>query len=178
MANLRRAGRSGRVFRGGRSVRESLWLFVTETSTALAAANTAVLINSLNAAALALTPFTVVRTRGIWSVRSDQTAATEQQMVGLGSAVVSSQASAIGVTAVPTPMTDLGSDLWYMIELWASTFVVNSAIGTEVYQSKAYDSRAMRKVEEGQDLVFVLENSSVTLGTTVLHVARSLIKLH
>ncbi len=178
MANVRRS-RAGGFIRGGvRQRRESLWLGITESSTALGAANTAVLINLLNAAALALTPFTIVRTRGVWSVRSDQTAATEQQMVGLGAAVVSTQAAAIGVTAVPTPFTDQGSDLWFLYEMWASTFSVVSAIGTEVYQSVRYDSRAMRKVEDQQDVAVVLENSSITLGSTVLHSGRILVKLH
>ncbi len=178
MANVRTGRRSGLVFRGGRNRRDTVWVGITETSTALAAANTAALIISLNAVALALRPFTVVRARGVWSMRSDQTAATEQQFVGLGHSVVSAQASAVGITAVPTPFTDIASDKFFVFEQWPSTFVVNSAVGTEVYQSRSYDSRAMRKVQDGEDVVIVLENSGITLGTTVLHSGRWLFKLH
>ncbi len=71
MANLRVGRRSGRVFRGGRQVRESLWFNALELTTTLAAASTAVLVGTLSAAALALRPFTVVRTRGNITVHSD-----------------------------------------------------------------------------------------------------------
>ena len=69
---------------------------------------------SLNAAALALRPFTIVRTRFLVSVVTDQVAADELVLGALGMAVVSDQAVAIGVTAVPTPITDMGSDLWFV----------------------------------------------------------------
>ena len=49
-------------------------------------------------------------------VESDQSAATELFIGNLGLAVVSDQATAVGVTAVPTPATDRGSDLWFLIE--------------------------------------------------------------
>jgi len=39
-------------------------------------------------------------------VRSDQFVATEGYEIAIGMAVVSDQALAIGVTAVPTPFTD------------------------------------------------------------------------
>ena len=68
---------------------------------------------SLNAAALALRPFTIVRSRFEVGIISDQTAATEDQLGAIGMAVVSDQAVAVGVTAVPTPITDMGSDLWF-----------------------------------------------------------------
>ncbi len=91
--------------------RKSLWLdfasiFVDRA--ALAAASVS-LVSSLNAAALALRPFTIVRTRGLLIVQSDQVAATEQPFGALGLSVVTDQASAIGISAVPTPITDAGS---------------------------------------------------------------------
>ena len=80
MANLRTGRKSGFITRGGVSRRETVWFGDVYTNTAVAAANTAVLLSSLNAAALALRPFTIVRTRGQLSIRTDQTAATEQQV--------------------------------------------------------------------------------------------------
>ena len=56
----------------------------------------------LSAIGLALRPFTLIRVRGIFTIASDQSAATETQVGALGVAVVSEQAASIGVTAVPT----------------------------------------------------------------------------
>jgi len=179
MTDRSRSRKSGFI-RGGVSRRETLWLFMDETVTSLAAANSAALIISLNAAALALRPFTIVRTRGAWYVESDQSAAGESQHVGLGYAVVSDQASAIGVTAVPTPFTDDGSDLWFVYEEIMQT--QEGGTTTEFLSPRGrfetFDSKAMRKVEDGQDMVIVLENSSLGDGVGVLHHARMLIKLH
>ena len=178
MARRRPTGRFPALRQGQR--RESLWFSVGESQVTLAAANTAVLTNLLNAAALALTPFTIVRTILNWSMRSDQTAATESAETGLGVAVVSVQASAIGVTAVPTPFTDLGSDLWLLHQVIQSSFIFISGVGFNqpANTQRLVDSRAMRKVEEGQDVVFVLENSGVSDGTFNQLSGRMLIKLH
>ncbi len=171
-----------RVIRGvRRQVRETLWVFLSETNTTLAAANTAALILSASAAMLALRPFTIVRTRGTWAVRSDQTGASENFDAALGMCVVSDQASAIGVTAVPTPFTDLGSDLWFLHQMMFNRFEFISGVGVEPLSNWIgnYDSKAMRKVEQGQDIAVVLENSSIVGGgSNVTHAGRMLIKLH
>ena len=179
MANVITSRKSGFTLRGGVKRRESLWLFIGETERTLAAASTATFINSLNAAALALRPFTVVRTRGTFHVRSDQTGALEMYQAALGYAIVSDQASAVGITALPTPFTDSGSDLWYTREVITSVFGFISGVGTqELGILKTYDSKAMRKVELGQDLAVVIEISSISLGANVVHEGRALVKLH
>ncbi len=122
MANIRVGRRSGRVFRGGRSRRESQWLFWDTSETTLAGAPTAVLTNSLNAIALAFRPFTVVRARLFLQIRSDIATGGETFGVSMGFCVVSDQAVAIGVTAVPTPVTDKGSDLWFVYESLIGSF--------------------------------------------------------
>ncbi len=83
------ARKSGHVYRAGRMVkRDSLWLQFQPTITAVNGGGTAVLIFTLNAAALALRPFTVVRTRFQLGMRSDQTSAAEDQVLGYGIVVV------------------------------------------------------------------------------------------
>ncbi len=57
--------------------RESIWIGFAPTETTITGGTGAVLTHVLNAAALALTPFTVVRIRGEMYVRSDQTANSE-----------------------------------------------------------------------------------------------------
>ena len=160
----------------GRSAtrRESLWL----TGPDEAAFTTVVpggsdLQGSLNAAALGLRPFTVVRTVGLVAVYSDQGAAREEVHGAYGVAVVSDQASAVGVTAIPSPITDEGSDLWLMFQ-FVQALDIDGAEG-EFYK---FDSKAMRKVEDGQDLVLMFENGSSTAGLKYLAKTRILIKLH
>jgi len=174
VANINIGRKSGFIRRSGVMRRESLWFSGIDVSTALGA-NSASLTASLNAAALGLRPFTVVRTRGVLLLESDQTAAAERTSVSFGQAVVSDQAVAIGVTAVPTPVTDQGSDLWYVYESLVHSFV-NNAMGP-AYNFKEFDSKAMRKVEDGQDLATVIENAR-GLGCTFSQVFRTLIKLH
>jgi len=171
------------VQRGGRSVRETIWFGFNESRSTLASANTAVLVHTLNAAALSLRPFTIVRSLFHWSVRSDQTGASENYSAGFGIAVVTDQASAIGVTAVPTPFTDLGSDEWLLHDVIDGRFEFISGTGVEANSlsprgGKLIESKAMRKVENGSDIVTVVENDSIGFGTVVYLVGRMLVKLH
>ena len=146
----------------------------------MAAASTAVIAGSLNAAALALRPFTVIRVVGSYFLRSDQTAASENYEVAWGMAVVSDQALVVGVTAVPTPYTDLDSDLWFQHKAMSSRFEFVSGVGfeTAVGLSGEYESKAARKVEDGSDMIIVLETSSIFAGSVLALTARVLIKLH
>ncbi len=180
MANIRVARRSGRVLRGGSMRRESLWIGITATSSSFAATTVAIL-NALNTAGLALRPFTIVRTRGIFLIATDQTVANELFGASVGLCVVSEQANAIGVTAVPTPVTDLESDLWLMHETMLGSTENLSAVGftPRAGYTKEYDSRAMRKVEDGSQMIFVAEGiGAIGEGFTLANQGRILIKLH
>ncbi len=165
-----------------RARRETLWLFVATVESTLSGGPTAVLANSLSAAALALRPFTIVRTRGIIHIRSDQAAATETYAGDLGYAVVSDQAAAIGITAVPTPFTDLASDLWFFHQIMDGSFVFVSGVGFTSdgvgSSQRDFESKGMRKVNGDQDVVFTLETSTLSSGAILYAAGRILIKLH
>jgi len=112
-------------------------------------------------------------------MRSDQIAANEDWGAAYGLAVVSDQAVAIGVTAVPTPDTDRGSDLWYVYEETYGHFTFTTGVGyIEGGASNRYDSKAMRKVEIGQDLVIVAETPSGVNSALITDAGRFLVKLH
>ena len=81
--------------------RAMIWLDLNSTTSTLGAATNSSLQTTLNAAALALRPFTVIRSRGLIHLGSDQAAASEFQDVALGRIVVREEAAAIGVTALP-----------------------------------------------------------------------------
>ena len=179
MANIRTARRSGFVLRGGREVRETLWNDVTSTATIISGPQGVALLNVTGALLLGLRPFTVVRVRGVIHMESDQTAGAENQAAALGYAVVSDQASAIGITAVPTPITDIASDAWFVYQTMfgSNNATFNNDGSNPMIQ---FDSKAMRKVEDGSQVNIMLETdvAALTAGVFVRHVARLLIKLH
>ena len=178
MANIRTARRSGLVLRGGRNRRDTVWGGTTTAIFNISAAQTANLSFSLNAAALALRPFTVVRHRLNWFVRSDVVTGGEVWGAAIGGCVVSDQSVAIGITAVPTPIVDIGSDLWYFYEQCFGRFGGTQV--EEVGRQLKIDSRAMRKVEDGQDLIIVQETAgtSLSISASTIVGGRFLLKLH
>ena len=180
MARISTSRKSGLVLRGGSMRKETLWFKGLEFLQVIGGAAAPVLLGSLNAAALALRPFTVVRTRGAIHLSSDQIAADEVYGAAYGQAVVSDQAAAIGVTAVPTPVTDDNSDLWFVFEYMFGSFVFSDATGASEsgITQTTIDSKAMRKVQEGEDIVLVLERATNGFGITALGYTRMLIKLH
>ena len=135
------------------------------------------LVFSLNAAALALRPFTIVRSRFEVELASDQAAVIEVQRAALGIAVVSDQAVAVGVTAIPTPITDMGSDLWLLHQI---IFADESSLTDRTRSATrvSIDSKAMRKVDIGQDIVIVSEISSISSGADLTVGGRMLVKVN
>jgi len=127
-----------------------VWLGLGPDQTIIATPSTASLILTLNAAADALRPFTVMRTRFEISMDTDQNVASEGYGAAYGLCVVSDQASAIGVSAVPTPITDIGSDLWFVYGAINGDLLLNTAVGftggssTRIREN--VDSKAMRRV--------------------------------
>ena len=157
-----------------------MWIFLSPLLDT-AAPGASVLISTLNAAALALWPFTIVRTHWEILVTSDQSVATESQIAGVGQAVVSDQAAAIGITAIPTPVTDLGSDLFFVHQSMLSNFLFKDATGFEADDGVHYsvDSKAMRRVNDSEDVVATFEvGGGSGGGATIITMGRMLLKLH
>jgi len=155
--------------------RLSTWFIVAPVTTTNGAAAGTNLILSLNVAALAFRPFTLVRTYLEIALQSDQAAAIERQSIAVGMAVVSDQSVAIGITALPLPVTDADSNLFYLHQ-----FVFgdesNLTDRTRPQTRLSVDSKAMRKVEIGQDIVLVAEGMGLDSGWSVSVAGRFLIK--
>ncbi len=173
------ARKSGFVRRHGRMVRETLWAPIPIEVNALGGSGVALLYTA-SAAEDALRPYTIVRTHLTFQIVSDQTIASESQEMAIGFCVVSDQASAIGVTAVPTPITDLESDAWYLHQFLYNDFVLLDSTGFQDAGSRflQVDSKAMRKVEDGFDNVVTIESFSGSDGMIVVTAGRQLLKLH
>ncbi len=156
-----------------------IWIGAGTCATVLVG-NTSQLITTLNAAALALRPFTILRTRQIMDLQSDQEAADESACVAIGEIVVTDQAVNIGITAMPDPSSVGGQpDADYFV--WQGlmqAFNFSSSVGVQQIAENpiVVDSKAMRKVGPNQDIATV---SSVNGDGCILRIiGRRLIQLH
>ena len=158
--------------------RSNVWFGMRLAATTISSGAT--LLQVLNAAALALRPFTIIRTRLAISYTSDQAAVSESQQGVFSMQVVTSSASAAGVGSIPTPLTDTDADFFVYQPIFQD-FVFLSSVGIleNVGQGSftVVDSKAMRKVGVDDDVVQVLEQQSA-LGTVVAIEGRMLVKLH
>ena len=160
--------------------RATSWLDLPAAVTILTSGGGTIVL-SLTAAELAKRPFTIVRTHIELLFSSDQLTADEGQIGAVGMCVVSDQAEAIGVTAVPTPVTDLSSDLWFVHRSMINEFAFITAAGFDGNGGSHYtvDSKAMRKVNDDQDVLMVVEiDGSLSNGASIRSMGRVLIKEH
>ncbi len=157
--------------------RTSVWAGFDLTVQVIAA-NASVLLFTWNAAALALRPFTIVRTHLLIGWSSDQTAASETPAGVIGGMVVSDKAAAAGIASVPSPITEASED-WFFYQPVMHDFVFISGVGTNSDGNNQYmvDSKAMRKVGIAEDLAIVVQETGV-FGATVSIIGRMLLKLH
>ncbi len=157
--------------------RTKIWIGTGAGLTALPA-STEVLVGVLNAAALALRPFTILRTHLLLHYFSDQIAATETVRASYGLQVVRQSASAVGISAVPAPTAEIDSD-WFVWQAMADRMTFQTGSGYEGAFGWQYkvDSKAMRKVGPDDDIVIVASQDAA-FGATVQDQGRMLIQLH
>jgi len=160
-----------------KSDRTSVWIG-TSVAVSTVAANTVVLLATLNAAALALRPFTVVRTRLLLHWESDQSASSEQATGAFGAIVVTAEAAAAGVASVPDPVGDPSSP-WFVWQPLSTSFLFADATGFIEPAGNDYevDSKSMRKVGLNEDIALVAEETNVK-GALISSTGRMLVKLH
>ena len=162
------------------SKRQTSWEFgFFSTGMTAVPANSVVLLASITAAALDDdAPATIIRTRGVIGVSSDQTGADEQQLGGVGLTLVNDNARISGVAAVPAPVIDLDWDGWFVHQLFVQRQLFASNIGWHPNAVTQYevDSKAMRKFTGEESLVLVAENTHPTHGLNIAVFLRILIK--
>ena len=174
MPHVRSIRTGSRVIPGSRGRLTEWFASALVTGLSSLAANTFVLDQSLTAAELAKRPFTITRTIGSIYMGSDQVAATENPFGALGLMVVSAKAVATGATAVPDPISEQASDSWFVYRSFLQT---GSAVLSRPLKEFMFDSRAQRKVEDGDDIAVVVANGSSGFGLQYLINFRMLVKL-
>jgi len=122
---------------------------------------------------------TVIRTRGMFGWGTDNPAGDEPQMGAYGIAIVSEPAATVGITAIPTPGTDASWGGWLYHTYFMSNTEFASAVGVNFDNIRriVIDSKAMRKVDENDRLVTVVENMSAD-GMVFQDFTRFLSKVH
>ena len=170
--------RNFRTFKGVRPApRTSVWLGTRLASTTIAGSGKTLLLQ-LSASALTLLPFTVVWTRlDVW-FESDQAATSEKPQGAIGCGVISETASTLGITAIPSPVTDPEWD-WFVYQGLRANFNFFDSTGFDATASNHFviDSKAMRKVGIDEDLVMVIALGTAS-GAVVGIEGRTLVKLH
>ena len=140
------------------------------------AASTGLIDTAFSTTSLAKRPFTITRVVGLLSIQSDQNAAVELVFGALGFAVVSEEALTAGFASVPNPVSNPDSDLWHVYQSFAAEGSSSTNVGRPIMHFP-FDSRAQRKVADGQDCVAVIANSSAADGLTYVLNYRMLLKL-
>ena len=160
--------------------RETFWAASADESALNAlAANTIALDQSFTEALLEDShPFTIVRTRGSVWVRSDQIAAQEAGSFGISFAVVEEKARAAGAAALNTPLSQEDSDTYFAYAAGLFSTMEDAAGRKAPWFEYSFDSKAMRKVSEGQAIVVVVENASAAGGVEYMLKYRMLFKAH
>ena len=123
---------------------------------------------------------TLVRTRGSFDMQIADTAGISDAIIGaMGIGIVTAEAFAIGITAVPSPITDDVWDGWLFHQYFGYSpgLIISTTLVSAGYRIPV-DSKAMRKLDFGDTIFFGLE--TVETGTVVLNVmanSRLLVKL-
>jgi len=109
---------------------------------------------------------TVLRVVGGISIASDQAAASESQFGAMGMCIVTDTAAALGITALPDPVTDVSDDIWFQYVSWAQELRFSDATGFEPQFASWYpfDSKAKRILHSGQTVVVIVANASASFG--------------
>ncbi len=166
----RRASRAG----GGqaRKIVNYTWSpFVTAAPVTIPA-NTKVLLGFFSLA----TAFeeTLVRTRGVLNIESDQAAGIEEQVGAFGFIRVTDQAIAAGAASIPGPVTDGADDGWVVWVPFTQSSSATTLGSVGMGGSWVIDSKAQRIVREGQQLAVMIENAHATHGLQVQIALRAL----
>ena len=108
--------RTARTQRGTRKGTD--WFRRTTGAYVTVAAASKVLVSSGTPSNPGITE-TIVRTRGGFSIASDQAGASESQIGAMGLMVVNDLALAAGAASIPGPVTDRNDDGWFVWEPFA-----------------------------------------------------------
>ncbi len=155
-------GRSGQ-----RSRRVSTWVAPADQDTVSVASGASVIVASFDASGNGMLAPTIVRSRGEVAVRN--TAFGADVVIGgaFGICVVSDEAFAAGTASIPRPFDDADWGGWFVWQSFESLFSFDDATGNLGVNNTSLryqvDSKAMRKVSDGETIVMMAESQTGAL---------------
>ncbi len=157
---------SGRTFSNRKSANRT-WGGAVDTSSAIAGAGTKVLLGFLSLSNPGIEE-TILRTVGVMSMFTDQSAASEEQDGAFGMIVVNDRAITAGVASIPGPLTDISDDGWFVHIPFLNSWRLLSAVGFEAQNSSStrFDFKSKRIVEDGFAIALVVESGVNSEGFT------------
>ncbi len=152
------ARRLQRSFRGPGLRRSSDWSGIDAAVVVnLPAANKLLLVGFVPTAA----EMTIHRIRGLLIISADVTT-SENQVGAIGAIIATDTAVAAGVASLPDPLTDINDDGWLMYQAFGMRSGDPSGTGNQTSLQVPFDSKAMRKIQSGHQVVFVIANAHAT----------------
>ena len=140
------------------------------------------LLASFQQAALSLiVPFTITRTVGILGWAFDEDFILDQDVFGaFGCAVVRESARGQGGASIPGALANAGDDIWWTHQFFSGFAESVGGIEADIVTSQqvVIDSRAQRKVVDGDALIFTSELDSTSDDVEICLGLRILCKLH
>ena len=170
----RRTPRSG-TFRP-RRVRNLSWTGTVATTHTALAASSKVLVSTIIPSNVNIDE-TVLRLVGGLHIISDQLSANEGQYGALGVIKITDVAFAVGISAIPDPISDVEDDGWMLYVPFVNDFAFNSGVGFDGNAGNwfPFDSKSKRTIEDGNRLAVVIANASSTLGLSFALYMRTLV---
>ena len=160
-----------RTVRGSAPKRFTTWGAVQSTEFVVMPASSKIFVASFSAAGLAnLARSTLIRVRGLITIRSDQQVAIEEASGAFGVAVVTETARALGVTALPDPVADAAGDYWQTWQAWTAPPLMGAvASGSPSPSQMQYviDSKGQRKLADLDAIVLMASNIHATHGAEI-----------
>ena len=146
--------------RGGPK-RQTTWVGPADQGYIAVATTAKVLVGSFDPEGSGLPKPTVIRTRGELSVIPNPLTATAEVVGAWGLAIVSDQAFAIGITAVPGPFDEADWDGWFAWGSFSFNWAVADATGRQhAAVTIVVDSKGMRKVTTNETIVLVAQSQT------------------
>ncbi len=122
-------------------------------------------------------PETVIRTRGLLTIETDQEGADEQPFGAIGFIVVSAEALAAGAASIPAPYSNSGDDGFFVHQFFAAPVTFSTGTGlARLAVDYTFDSKAMRKLSPDDRVVMMIENASASHGLEFILSFRMLLK--
>ena len=148
----------GRTFNQSRSPkRVPLWISSADQGYVTVGAGASVIHQS--DATLPLT--TIVRLRGILSVKAGTSGADQDLIGAVGMGIVSTEAFAAGAASIPGPFSNSDWDGWLWWQAYAMRWEFGTAVGQVVGSvQQVIDNKAMRKVGANEVVVVMAESQA------------------